>query len=91
MGDVIVDIYSMKGFLCVELFNGLVLYLIIYFLIQYSGAFCCEMEEKTIDVILSTPLTRRGLFISRYLAWATMNLVFIVSWIVLIYLGVLSI
>jgi ABC-2 type transport system permease protein len=91
VGDVNVDIYSMKGFLCVELFNGLVLYLIIYFLIQYSGAFCCEIEEKTIDVILSTPLTRRGLFISRYLAWATMNLVFIVSWIVLIYLGVLSI
>lgn len=85
------DIYSIKGFLCLELFNGLALYLIVYFLIQYAGAFCCEMENKTIDVVLSTPLSRRGLFVSRYLSWVAMNLVFILSWIVLIYLGVLSI
>ena len=91
VGSEKLDIYSIKGFLCVELFNGLTIYLIIYFLIQYAGAFCCEMENKTIDVILSTPLSRRGLFISRYLSWATMNLVFIASWIVLIYLGVLSV
>lgn len=85
------DVYSMKGFLCLELLNGLTLYIIIYFLIQYAGAFCCEVEGKTIDVILSTPLSRRGLFISRYLAWVVMDVVFIVSWIVLIYLGVLSV
>ncbi len=90
-GGETLDFYSIKGFLCVELLNGLVIYLIIYFLIQYAGAFCCEMENRTIDVILSTPLSRRGLFISRYLAWAAINLVFIVSWIVLIYLGVLSV
>ncbi len=91
LGDRKLDIYSIKGFLCIELFNGLVMYLIIYFLIQYAGAFCCEMENKTIDLILSTPLSRRGLFISRYLSWATMNLVFIASWTILIYLGLLSV
>ena len=91
VGSEKLDVFSIKGFLCVELFNGLTLYIIIYFLMQYAGAFCCEMENKTIDVILSTPLSRRGLFISRYLSWATMNLVFIASWIVLVYLAILSV
>jgi len=91
LGGTKLDFYSIKGFLCVELFTGLTVYLIIYFLIQYAGAFCCEMENKTIDLILSTPLSRRGLFISRYLSWATMNLVFIASWAVVIYLAVFSV
>ncbi len=88
VGSESVDIFSIKGFLCVELFSGLTLYIMIYFLIQYAGAFCCEMENKTIDVILSTPLSRRRLFISRYLSWVAMNLILIVSWIVFIYIGV---
>lgn len=90
-GDGAVDVYSVKGFLCLELFNGLTIYLIIYFLIQYAGAFCSEIEAKTIDVILSTPLTRRGLFVGRYVAWVALDVLFIVSWILFIYLGVLSI
>jgi ABC-type Na+ efflux pump permease subunit len=91
VGSETLDIYSIKGFLCIELFNGLTIYVIVYFLIQYAGAFCCEVENKTIDVVLSTPLSRRGFFISRYLSWTVMNLVFIMSWIALIYLGVLSV
>lgn len=91
LGGSIVNIYSIKGFLCVEILSGLTLYIIIYFLIQYAGAFSCEIENKTIDIILSAPLTRRSFFVSRYLSWAAMNLVMIVSWIVFIYIGILTI
>ena len=81
------DIYSIKGFLCLEILSGLTLYVIIYFLIQYAGAFSCEMENKTIDIILSTPLTRRSFFVSRYLSWVAMNLVMIASWILFMWLS----
>jgi len=90
LGDNSVDVFSLKGFLCMEFFGGLTLYVIVYFLIQYSGAFCCEMEQKTVDLILSTPLTRRRLFVSRYLAWTTMDVVLLASWTLFIYLGVLA-
>jgi ABC-type transport system involved in multi-copper enzyme maturation permease subunit len=85
------DIYSIRGFVCLELFGSLMLYVIIYFLVQYAGAFSLEMENKTIDLLLSTALTRRRLFASRYLAWVGMNLVLIVSWTAFIYAGVLLI
>ncbi len=92
MGGKTIDIYSIKGFLCMEFFAGsLTLFILVYFVIQYAGAFSCEMENKTIDIILSTPLSRRCLFISRYLSWAAMNLIMVLSWIVFLYLGVLAI
>jgi len=84
------DIYSIKGFLCMQLFSSLTLFIIIYFLIQYAGAFSSEVENKSIDIILSTPLSRRRFFISRYLSWAAMNLIMVVSWIIFIYIGVLA-
>ena len=83
-----IDIYSVKGFLYIELFGSLTMYIIIYFIIQYAGAFCSEMETKTIDILLSTPLLRRHLFISRYLSWIALGLLFIVSWIIFITIGV---
>jgi len=87
IGDT-VDIYSVKGFLYMELFGSFTMYIIIYFIIQYAGAFCSEMETKTIDILLSTPLRRRNLFISRYLSWIVLELLFIVSWILCIGIGV---
>ena len=83
------EIYTIQGFVCLELYASLMLYVIIYFLVQYAGAFSLEMENKTIDLVLSTTLTRRRLFVSRYLAWVAMNLILIVSWTVCIYAGVL--
>ncbi|MHC4675463.1 MAG: ABC transporter permease, partial [Planctomycetota bacterium] len=79
------DVYSIKGFICLELLSGLTLYIIIYFLIQYAGAFSAETENKTFDLILSTPLSRRRLFLCRYLAWAVMSLILIAGWIIFIY------
>ena len=89
-GDIGLDIYSIKGFLCMQLFSSLTIYIIIYFIIQYAGAFSSEVENKTIDLILSTPMSRRRFFLSRYLSWVAMNLVMIVSWIIFIYGGVLA-
>jgi|GEM_PF-1804320 len=86
-----IDIYSVKGFLYIELFGSFTMYIIIFFIIQYAGAFCNEMETKTIDILLSTPLRRRHLFISRYLSWVVLSLIFIVSWILCITLGVRAI
>jgi beta-exotoxin I transport system permease protein len=86
-----IDIYSAKGFLYIELFGSFTMYIIIYFIIQYAGAFCSEMETKTIDILLSAPLRRRYLFISRYLSWVVLSLIFIVSWILCITLGVRAI
>lgn len=85
------ELYTIQGFICLELFASLMLYLIIYFLVQYAGAFSLEMENKTIDLVLSTALTRRRLFVSRYLAWVAMNLILTVSWTIFIYTGVLLI
>jgi len=90
MGGKSFDIYSIKGFLCMELFSSLTLFIITYFLIQYAVAFSSEVENKTMDIILSTPLSRRRFFVSRYLSWVAMNLILIVSWIIFIYVGVLS-
>jgi len=87
IGDT-VDIYSVKGFLYMELFGSFTMYIIIYFIIQYAGAFCSEMETKTIDILLSTPLRRLNLFISRYLSWIVLVLLFILSWILCIGIGV---
>ena len=91
VGTGTVDVFSIKGFLCLELLTGLTSYIIIYFLIQYGGAFSSEVENKTIDLVLSTALSRRAFFASRYLSWAAINLFFIVSWIMFIYIGVLAI
>ena len=82
------ELYSIQGFICLQLFGSLMLYVIIYFLVQYAGAFSLEMENKTIDLILSTALTRRRLFVNRYLAWVAMSLILIVCWTVLIFAGV---
>ncbi len=84
------DIYSIKGFLCMQLFSSLTLFIITYFLIQYAEAFSSEVENKTMDIILSTPLSRRRFFTSRYISWVAMNLVMIVSWTIFIYVGVLA-
>lgn len=83
-----IDIYSVKGFLYIELFGSFTMYVIIYFIIQYAGAFSSEMETKTIDILLSTPLRRRNLYISRYLSWIVLGLLFIISWILGIAAGV---
>ncbi|MFC1712942.1 ABC transporter permease subunit [Candidatus Poribacteria bacterium] len=88
-GDIGSEMYTIKGFLGMELFSSLTIYIVIYFIIQYAGAFSSEVEDKTIDIILSTPMSRRRFFISRYLSWVAMNLVMIVSWIIFIYAGVL--
>jgi len=91
VGDIGVEIYSIKGFLSMELFSSLTLFIIIYFLVQYAGAFSIEMEKKTIDIILSTPLSRRRLFISRYLSWVAVDLIVVVSWTLFMYVGVVAV
>ena len=89
-GNIGAEMYSIKGFLGMELFSSLTIYFIIYFIIQYAGAFSAEVENKTIDIILSTPISRRRFFTSRYLSWVAMDLVMIVSWIIFIYVSVLA-
>lgn len=91
VGDIGVEIYSIKGFLSMELFSSLTLFIIIYFLVQYAGAFSVEMEKKTIDIILSTPLSRRRLFVSRYLSWVAVDLIVVVSWTLFMYMGVVAV
>ena len=91
VGDIGAEIYSVKGFLSMELFSSLTMFILIYFLVQYAGAFSIEMEKKTIDIILSTPLSRRRLFISRYLSWVTVDLIVIVVWTLVTYAGVSAI
>lgn len=91
VGDLGLDIYSLRGFLSMELFSSLTLFIIIYFLVQYAGAFSTEMENRTIDLILSTPLSRRRLFVSRYLSWVAVNLLVIIGWTLFMYVGVVSI
>jgi len=91
IGDAGIDIYSVKGFLSMELLSSLTLFIVIYFLVQYAGAFSVEMEKKTIDIILSTPLSRRRLFISRYLSWVAVDVMVVATWTLVMYIGVVGI
>src|SRR4030042_7215617 len=49
------------------------------------------MENRTIALILSTPLSRRRLFVSRYLSWLAVNLIVMASWTFFMHVGVVSI
>lgn len=91
LGDTGIDIYSIKGFLSMELFGSLTMFILIYFLIQYAGAFSVEMEKRTMDIILSTPLSRRRLYVSRYVSWVAAGLIMVVSWTLFMYTSVFAI
>ena len=86
-----VDIFSIKGYLDMRLFSSLPLFIILYFVIQYAREFSWEVEHKTLDLILSTPLSRRGFFVSRYLSWVALDVVLVLGLILFITLSLLTI
>lgn len=77
------DFYSPAGFLTMYIFASMAPFILIYPVMMYSGLFVKELDRKSIDVLLATPLTRRELFLARNASIATWTVVGIVIWYVL--------
>lgn len=70
---------TIEGFLSTEQFSFMWPILVIVMLVGYAGsAFAGEVEKGTIELLLSQPLSRIKLFLSRYFAGILMLAVFIV-------------
>lgn len=68
---------TLGGYLATEQFSFIWPILLIFMLIGYAGnALAGEIEKGTIEILLSEPISRLKLFLSRYLAGLIMLIVF---------------
>jgi len=92
LGQEIIDITTLEGFLTVEYFNTTWLLIMGVFSCLFAGALIAEeTEKKTLEILLSAPVTRTRFIISKFAGFLTL-LVFLsaVSYLG-IYLGLLQI
>lgn len=92
IGQEIIDITTLEGFLTVEYFNTTWLLIMGVFSCLFAGALVAEeTEKKTLEIVLSAPVTRTRFIISKFAGFLTL-LVFLSAISFLgIYLGVLQI
>ena len=88
IGQEIIDITTLKGFLTVEYFNTTWLLIMGVFSCLFAGALVAEeTEKKTLEIVLSVPVTRTRFIISKVAGFLTL-LVFLSA---VSYLGLLQI
>ena len=75
-----VSFYEPDGFISVYVFGTMAGFLLIYPLIVYSALFVAELDRKSIDVLLATPLTRTELFLARNAALALWSGLGVILW-----------
>jgi len=92
LGQEIIDIATLEGFLTVEYFNTTWLLIMGVFCCLFAGALVAEeTEKKTLEILLSAPVTRTRFIISKFAGFLTL-LVFLSAVSFLgIYLGELQI
>jgi ABC-2 type transport system permease protein len=62
----------LEGFLTIEFFNTTWVYIAGVFTAMFAGSLIAEeVEKKTLEILLSTPLRRRGLVIEKFLGFIT--------------------
>jgi ABC-2 type transport system permease protein len=92
IGQEIIDITTLEGFLTVEYFNTTWLLIVGIFSCLFAGALVAEeTEKKTLEIILSTPVSRTRFIIGKFAGFLTL-LVFLSAISFLgIHLGLLQI
>ena len=79
------DFLKLGPFLDMEFFGSTMVFALIFLIRHYTASFAREKERKTIDLLMSTPLSRRTLFVSRYLAWTAVSVALvIIFWLVIV-------
>jgi ABC-2 type transport system permease protein len=92
LGREIMDFTTLEGFLTVEYFNTTWLFIMGVFSCLFAGAIVAEeTEKKTLEILLSTPVTRTGFIISKFAGFFTLLVFLSVISFLGIYLGVLQI
>lgn len=85
------DFLKLGPFLNIEFFGSTMAFAMIFLIRHYAASFAREIEKKTIDLLMSTPLSRRNLFMSRYLAWAAVSVTLVIIFALVIIAGVSAI
>jgi ABC-type transport system involved in multi-copper enzyme maturation permease subunit len=79
LGEEIIDFTTLKGFLTVEFFNTTWLFITGIFSCLYAGSLVAEeTEKKTLEILLSTAVTRTEYIISKFAGFLTL-LVFLAT------------
>ncbi|UCG56311.1 MAG: ABC transporter permease subunit [Phycisphaerales bacterium] len=79
LGDEIIDFTTLKGFMTVEFFNTTWLFVTGVFSCLLAGSLVAEeTEKKTLEILLSTAVTRTGYIISKFAGFLTL-LVFLAT------------
>ncbi len=73
IGQEIIDITTLEGFLTVEYFNTTWLLIMGVFSCLFAGALVAEeTEKKTLEIVLSAPVTRTRFIISKFAGFLTL-------------------
>jgi len=73
LGQEIIDIATLEGFLTVEYFNTTWLLIMGVFCCLFAGALVAEeTEKKTLEILLSAPVTRTRFIISKFAGFLTL-------------------
>jgi len=90
-GGADIDIYSLKGFMVTEFFGFVPLMVGVYIAYLVAGVVSKEIEDKTADLVLATPLSRERFLIEKYIAMMMLALVIVGTMALSLYLGVVYI
>ena len=92
LGQEIIDFTKLEGFLTVEYFNTTWLLIMGVFCCLFAGALVAEeTEKKTLEIVLSVPVTRTRLMISKFAGFLTLLVCLSAASFLGINLGVLQI
>jgi ABC-2 type transport system permease protein len=92
IGQEVIDIGTLEGFLTVEYFNTTWLLIMGVFCCLFAGALVAEeTEKKTLEILLSAPVTRTRFIISKFAGFLTLLLFLSAVSFLGIYLGELQI
>jgi len=92
IGQEIIDIATLEGFLTVEYFNTTWLLIMGVFCCLFAGALVAEeTEKKTLEIVFSAPVTRTRFIISKFAGFLTLLVFLSVVSFLGIYLGELQI
>jgi ABC-2 type transport system permease protein len=86
LGPIILDMTSLEGYLTVEVFLFLWIFIAPFVLLLSANAVATEIEDKTIDILLSHPVKRYSLVLGKFLSILLyLTIIMAVTWLGLIW------
>ncbi|MDG6219868.1 MAG: ABC transporter permease subunit [Candidatus Thermoplasmatota archaeon] len=85
------SLYTLKGFVAVEFMSWIPLMGVIYLAYVCGSALSREVEDKTLDPVLATPITRTRYVLEKYAAYLGVSLTLTIASFLGLYLGIVSI